>query len=196
MLAGVRAVELLDSHLHSRQGGDSRLQACLRIPQLLDVAPTAPAPSACVSMEASAAHEQSPILELRSIPAALAQHSQQEADAVGELSVWPVLAPRTPAHITTRCKVESNANADVPWGIKLTVPAYIAVVTPSLLKRVTRICALHSQVTAAVKPPKQQFSETDYGPWSSMFPAPSQSQCQTKHNVNFGVRPLPLSPPL
>lgn len=201
MLAGVRIVELLDRYMHSLQGGDSRLRTCMRIPQLLDVAPTSPAPSACVSMEASATQEHSPVLEVRAMPAALGQSAAPQSLQQGtndseaclpEFSVWPVLAPTVPAHITTRCKVESSAQADAPWTSKLTVPAYIAVVTPSLLKRLTRISALHNSLYAGAKQSKQPSHETDYGPWSSMFPAPSSSQFQTQQDVNFSVRTLVL----
>ena len=194
-LAGVRVVELLDRGLHLRQGGDSRLRACLRIPQLLDVAPTSPAPSACVSMEASAVQENSVLLEARTMPAALVQRTgavlstaNDTQPCLPQFSIWPVLAPTIPLHVTTTCKVQSSVQDDAPWVAQLAVPAYIAVVTPPLLKRLTRICALHASLLGGAEKSNHKNHETDHGPWSSMFAAPSQSQIQTAHDFNFSVR--------
>ena len=181
-----------------RQGGDSRLRACLRIPQLLDVAPTAPAPSACVSMEASTVQEHPPVLEARSMPAALAQRAGVTLPTANDrhacpspFFVWPVLAPTGAEHTTTRCKIESKGQVDGPWAAQLAVPAYMVVATPPLLKRLTRICALHSSLSGDTNRSKRPSHEADHGPWGSMFAAPSQSQGQIPHDVNFSVRTPP-----
>jgi hypothetical protein len=192
MIAGMRVIELLDSHLHAMQGGDSRMRACHRIPRLLDVAPNTPAPAACVFMEASTAQELSPTLEVRAMPAALRhfadlrqhEHDSDGAASLPDLSVWPVLVPTAPAHMTTRCTVERSVSGGVSCTSQLAVPAYMAVATPALLKRLLCISSLLNNLAAAFKQAREKAAEVDH---SFMLSSPRLSFSQAQH-VNFSVR--------
>lgn len=192
-------MELLEGFLHSVQGGNSRLKTCLRIPQLLDVAPTSPAPSACVSMDPSETQDRSPVVGARPVPAALTQFTAQSppqqhgSSVVGipEVFVWPVLAPVALSHSATVLQTEHAATAassDAPWSSKLTMPAYMAVVTPSLLKRLASMAALNAKVSGMFASAYLRRSEPEQGPWNSMFAVPSQSQTHIEHDLNFSVR--------
>lgn len=191
----------LGLELHEEHGGCEELQAAVRIPALLHVAPPTPAAAPCATMDSPAAPLSPP--QRRSVPEHLrwllpdstGAGTDVDADA---MHAWPLIAPAIPAHRTCRCQITmGKAHADE---LSVRLPPYaVTVPTASLplaVQLAGRLAAAADECAAGGRSDPHGTSSESAGGldvWGSMVPGVSVPSGQRRRPLHVLVLSHPPS---